>query len=144
MLATGIRLGSAITLDVESVDLERGEVWLSRVKSDRRERVFLNKEITAHMLSYIGGRTTGPLFTARPGKRVSLRHVQRRFAMWLEKADISHPVSIHSLRHTFATGLYRRTRDLYLVKEALRHRSIASTLVYAQPDEDHLRKAILC
>lgn len=38
---------------------------------------------------------------------------------------------IHSLRHTFAVRLYERTRDIRLVQIALGHRSINSTMVYA-------------
>ncbi|MEM7205984.1 MAG: tyrosine-type recombinase/integrase [Planctomycetota bacterium] len=38
-------------------------------------------------------------------------------------------VTLHSLRHRFAMRLYRCTCDLYLVKQALGHRSIMSTTV---------------
>ena len=61
---------------------------------------------------------------------------------WLKAAGIERPASPHSLRHSFARDLYRRCRDVLLVKEALRHRSIVSTLVYAQVDEERLRRAI--
>ena len=50
--------------------------------------------------------------------------------------------SPHSLRATFATHLYHHTGDIFLVKEALHHRSIASTLVYAKPSEERLRRAL--
>ena len=62
--------------------------------------------------------------------------------MWLEKAQIQRPATTHSLRHSFATALYRRTKDIFLVKEALRHRNIESTLVYARVNESRLRKAM--
>jgi integrase/recombinase XerC len=39
---------------------------------------------------------------------------------------------VHSLRHTFAVNLYRRTRDIRMVQVCLGHRSIQNTLVYAQ------------
>ena len=38
--------------------------------------------------------------------------------------------------------LYERTGDLLLVKEALRHRSIASTLVYARLNSDRVKTAL--
>jgi hypothetical protein len=38
--------------------------------------------------------------------------------------------------------IYERTGDILLVKEALRHRSIASTLVYARASEAKLRQVI--
>ncbi len=41
-----------------------------------------------------------------------------------------------------AQNLYNRTGDILLVKQALHHRSIVSTLVYARADEGRLRAAM--
>ena len=60
----------------------------------------------------------------------------------LGQVDEDAGLSTHSLRHTFATELYRRTRDLGLVQAALGHASITSTMVYARVDEERLRAAI--
>jgi site-specific recombinase XerD len=142
MLATGIRLGSAIALDVQDVDLDNGELHLATAKGDRRERVYLGRAIRAHLRRFIGQRTAGPLFVAMHGGRLSPRHVQRRFKMWVQKAGIARASSTHCLRHSLAVNLYKRTGDLLLVKAALRHKSIASTLVYARLDEGRLRRAM--
>ncbi|MBL7542385.1 MAG: tyrosine-type recombinase/integrase [Bdellovibrionaceae bacterium] len=55
------------------------------------------------------------------------------------------PKKFHSLRHTFAIQLYRKTRDLRLVQVALGHRNITNTMVYADYvyTQDELRKLIL-
>jgi len=142
MLSTGIRVGSATSLDLSGVDLARGEVQLQHAKGNRQDRVFLGKAIRAHLKRYLAGKTAGPLFTGRNGQRISTRHAHRRFRLWLKKAGITRPASPHSLRHSFATTLYRKTGDILLVKEALRHRSIASTLVYARGSEEQLRLAL--
>ena len=142
MLATGIRVGSAVALDVEDVDLDAGVLYLRQAKGDRPERVFLSRGIVEHLRRFIGGRATGPLFPARGGRAMTTRHANRRLQRWLKAAGIERPASCHSLRHAFATSMYRRCRDILLVKEALRHRSIVSTLVYAQVDEDRLRRAV--
>lgn len=73
---------------------------------------------------------------------MSARHVQRRFIGWLQRAGITRRASPHTLRHTFATNLYQKTGDILLVKDALHHRSITSTLVYARTDEARVRDAI--
>ena len=52
-------------------------------------------------------------------------------------------MSVHSLRHTFATRLYRKTGDLYLVQRALGHREITTTEVYARVSDDSLRAAVV-
>ncbi|WP_413561557.1 tyrosine-type recombinase/integrase [Bdellovibrio sp. HCB209] len=55
------------------------------------------------------------------------------------------PKKFHSLRHTFAIELYRKTKDLRLVQVALGHRNIANTMVYADYvySQQELRKLIL-
>ncbi len=142
MLATGLRLGSAIALDRDDVDLDRAEIAVRSTKGNRPDRVFLGAAIRDHLAKYMTGRGPGPLFTSKDGKRVSRRQAQRRFTQWLVKAGITRSASPHSLRHRFALALYGRTGDVLLVKEALHHRSITSTLTYARADEERLRRAL--
>ncbi len=142
LLATGIRLGSAIALDIEDVDFERGELWLRTMKNARVDRVFLGAKIRDELRTFVGARTSGPLFRSAAGARLGRRQIQRRVVGWLRAAGINHGASVHALRHTFATALYRRTSDVLLVRAALTHRSIASTMVYARVDETRLRAAV--
>ena len=142
MLATGLRLSSAIALDREDVDLERAEIDVRSTKGNRPDRVFLAAAIRDHLAQYLANRSAGPLFTSKDRKRVSCRQAQRRFAHWLQKAGITRSASPHSLRHRFALALYGWTGDVLLVMEALHHRSVASTLVYARADEERLRRAL--
>lgn len=55
------------------------------------------------------------------------------------------PKKIHSLRHTFAIRLFKKTRDLRLVQVALGHRNITNTMIYADYvySQQELRKLIL-
>jgi site-specific recombinase XerD len=142
MLATGIRVGSAVAIDVGDVDFERGEIRLKTMKGGRSEVVYLGREIAAHLRTYIGDRKAGPLFPGRGSERITTRHVQRRMGEWLKKAGIKSAASPHWLRHGFATDLLKRTGDLALVQAALCHRSITSTLVYARVDAGRVRAAL--
>jgi site-specific recombinase XerC len=142
MLGSGIRLGSALALEAGDVDLERGELQLRRTKGDVPTSVPLARSVRDHLRGYIEGRSAGPLFPGRNGTAMCARHVQRRLALWCKRAGIERHVKPHDLRHSFAITLYRRTRDLLLVQAALRHRSIASTTVYARCDEGRLREVL--
>jgi len=142
MIETGIRLGSAIALDVEDVDLDNNEIWLNSTKGDRPEKAFIPPSIHTFLFDLIAMVKSGPLFTARNGKRLSIRHIQRRFRIWQERAGIKRMASPHILRHTFASRLYQRSGDIFLVKQALKHRSITSTLIYAHADESRLKQIL--
>ncbi len=68
---------------------------------------------------------------------------QRLRQIW----DIYRPVEkkFHSLRHTFAIRLFKKTKDLRLVQVALGHRNITNTMVYADYiySQQELRRLIL-
>lgn len=55
------------------------------------------------------------------------------------------PKKFHSLRHTFAIRLFKKTKDLRLVQVALGHRNITNTMVYADYiySQQELRRLIL-
>jgi site-specific recombinase XerC len=141
MLASGIRLGSVVALRVEDVDLEGGELAIHG-KGDRRNRVLLGRRIQDHLRRFIGKRVSGTLFARRGGQALTPRHVNRRLKMWAARAGLARRVHAHQLRHAFAIRVYARCQDVLVVKEALCHRSIASTLVYARVDEGRLRRAL--
>jgi len=142
MLATGIRIGSALGLDVEDVDMERGELLLRRAKGSRVDRVFLPQSVMPALAALLKKTGSGALFRNGGGHRLTARHASRRLAKLFDQAKINRVNGTHALRHTFATGLYQRTGDVLLVQRALNHRSLDSTLTYAQPDGARLRSAM--
>ena len=142
MLGTGIRLSSALAIAVENLDLDEGTILLRATKGDRTQTVFLNPDLRVAIAAYIGERTSGPLFPGRDEGRITSRHAQRRFRAWRDRAGIASAVSPHSCRHTCAERLYLSTGDILIVREALGHASLASTLVYARAGERRLRAAM--
>lgn len=53
--------------------------------------------------------------------------------------------TLHALRHTFAINLYRKSKDILILKTALGHRALSNTMIYAdyQYKTTELRRAIL-
>jgi len=68
MLATGLRLGSAIALDVADVDLAAGELHVRVAKGARQQKTFLSPRIEPVLQEFIGDRCDGPLFATRIGR----------------------------------------------------------------------------
>ena len=110
--------------------------------------MFLNPGLGAMLAAYL--RETAPeanvgpnvpLIRSKSGKPLGGRQIQLNFARWIKLAGITRPMSVHSCRHTFATRLYQKTGDLYLVQRALGHRQITTTEIYARVSDDRLRRA---
>jgi integrase/recombinase XerC len=157
LLGTRIRLGSLVGLNVGDIDLQTGTLQI-HAKGGAQERVFLNPGLSAMLAAYLresateangGANPTAslgtfgvPLIRSKSGLRLGGRQIQLNFARWLKQVGISRPFSVHSCRHTFATRLYQKTGDLYLVQRALGHRQITTTEIYARVSDDALRKAV--
>lgn len=139
LLGTGVRLGSAIALDVEDLDYQHGEISVRRAKNDHPVSVVMSKAVAKVLRQFVGKRDSGPLFLAND-RRLSVRHAQRRISKWLAAARVAG--SAHAFRHTFAREVYAKTGDLQLTQQALTHRAIASTVIYARLDRARLRAAV--
>ena len=128
LLATGGRLSSLVGIDTEHIDLEHGRLSV-RVKGGRVQDVALSVELGQALLDHARSKP-GPVFRSVRGGRLGARQVQLRFAGWKAEAGVGRNVTVHGLRHTFGTRLYRRTRDLRRVQVALGHRSVVTTERY--------------
>jgi len=143
MLRTGLRVGSAIGLDVEDVDLDAGELRIRRLKGGGEDTVYLNDDAVALLRTWIGDRRTGPLFPARHGGRLCARMVGVRLAEWAEHAGIERHIHPHALRHSFGMAVFARTGDVLITARALCHRSVASTSIYARPSIEQVKRAVM-
>jgi len=144
LLGTGIRLASLVGLDASDIDFKEGTIVIT-AKGGRTEKVFMNAKLRQILSSHIkahGISGASPLFQTSSGKRLCARQVQYRISHWMKAAGITHPASVHTLRHTFATRLYRMTGDLRLVQRALGHRQVTTTEIYTHLCDQSLKKAI--
>jgi integrase/recombinase XerD len=141
MLRAGLRLGSAIGLDVEEINFDAGELRLRCVKGGGEEAAILPESVAGLLREHIGERTSGPVFLSAQGTRVGARQVRRRLDGWSKRLGIRglHP---HALRHAFAMRVYERTGDLLVTAAALGHRSINSTQMYARVGSREVRRAL--
>jgi integrase/recombinase XerC len=80
------------------------------------------------------------VFLGRTGRRIGVRAVQKAVTAFLREVDEEAGLSVHSLRHTFATHLLDAGADLRAVQELLGHASISTTQIYTHTSVERLKK----
>ena len=145
-LHTGIRLSELVNLDIGDINLIEKQITI-RAKGGQIVNRFLNTKVRTILHRYLKERKKvfvecQALFLSQMLSRITTRQVQRRLDQWITKAGINKRVTPHSLRHSFATGLYARTSNLLAVQQALGHASVTSTQIYSHLLDESLEEAL--
>jgi len=142
LLGAGLRIGAAVALRVEDLDLDQGIAHLRKDKGDRPAQVLLSPRVVRMLRAYLGERSEGVAFESAPGRAIDVRQARRRLAQALKAAGIARPCTPHTLRYGFGAAIYKRTGDLMITQQALGHRSIASTAMYVRAETEALRAVL--
>ena len=99
------------------------------VNADGRKAIC---EIIAWHREYFGSLDPdAPLFPSRKGKTAVKRQaIHKILQAAFIKADLNGKLATHTLRKTFAQRVYQKSDDIFLVKELLGHKNVATTQAY--------------
>jgi site-specific recombinase XerD len=147
----GLRPPEVVAMQIDDIDWRSGEIVV-RGKGARHDRLPLPSDVGEALADYIRFdriTTSRALFvTERPPHRpfkngqVLNTILKDAFARTGLKPPAPY-VGAHILRHSLATNLVRKGASLEEVGDMLRHRSRASTMIYARLDIDGLRSIAL-
>jgi site-specific recombinase XerD len=130
--ATGMRLSELRFVKISDIDVERMQVRIRRGKGKKDRYVLLSRFIKARLPEYL--ETFKPekyLFEgAVAGQEMCDRSIQNIIIEAIKKTNIRKQVSLHTLRHSFATHLLEDGVDLYTIQNLLGHSQIRTTIVY--------------
>jgi integrase/recombinase XerD len=105
------------------------------------KRSLIESELKEH-ITYSLPNKDGLLFCNKEGEKLTQAYVSRIVEQMLRLAGIRKEKNgAHMLRHTFATLLYRKRKDIVLVQEVLGHASLNTSRIYTHFDSDRLREA---
>ncbi len=146
ILNTGLRVSEAVGIDLPDVNVAEKQVTIT-AKGGETHKGFLNARTRRRLSAFLKRRKqvlaeTQALFLSNRRERLSVRQAEAAVEQWLERAGIAKKVTVHGLRHTFATHLLERTGNLRTVQEALRHRNIATTVRYTHQPSEALTEAL--
>jgi site-specific recombinase XerD len=130
--AAGLRLSEVSRLRVADIDSQRMVIRVCQGKGQKDRYVLLSPKLLVVLREY--WRVATPrdyLFPgAEPGKPVSRKTVMKAYRDGREIAGLGKKVTVHTLRHSFATHLLESGVDLRTVQLLLGHRSLSTTARY--------------
>lgn len=86
--------------------------------------------------------TLPALFLSERRQRISRRTVQAMLDRYTVQLDLPKRITVHTLRHSFATSLLKQCKDIRIVQRALGHSNIATTAIYLHLTDDELYSAM--
>ena len=132
--ATGVRVSELCAINVEDIDFEEQTIRV-KGKGDKIRTVFVDEETLKDIDEFIGNKIEGPLFIGQQGNHISPRTVQHIF-----KENAPDGITPHKIRHSYASELYRRSKNLRVVQENLGHSSIKTTEIYLHTDLEERKR----
>jgi integrase/recombinase XerD len=143
MLNAGLRSSEVLNLKVRDVDWMSGKLMVRQGKGKKDRALWLNEEDLEILRKWRERKPESPrLFTTLKGDPINARYLRALVERLAKKAGLEKRVHPHTLRHTFATDLYKSTKDLRLVQKALGHANIQTTTIYTHIIDDDLENAL--
>ena len=147
LYATGIRVSELIDLNMDSINLRMGFVTCDGSGSRARiiplgrpARAALEDYISNARLQLVRDRTEEEaLFVNQYGRRITRQGLWKILRDYGEKAELSHSLTPHTLRNSFAVHMLQNGADLKSLQELMGHDDITATQVYLSATKSRLK-----
>ncbi|WP_260986483.1 tyrosine-type recombinase/integrase [Paenibacillus xylanexedens] len=140
--SSGLRVGEVVRLQCSDLDIERQTLIVRHGKGQKDRRTLLSNLAWEIVQEYITEyRPNRWLFPGQASDRhLTERSVQKVFEEARQRAGIVKKVSIHALRHSFATHLLENGTDLRYIQELLGHTSARTTQRYTHVSMKNIQR----
>ena len=150
LLGTGIRVSECVGLDVADISFKNSCMRVVR-KGGNESTIYFGDEVADALLDYLELEREGlvqkalpeyenALFLSLKYSRLTTRAVEKLVKKYTGAANINKKITPHKLRSTYGTNLYKETGDIYLVADALGHKSVETTRQHYAAIEDDRRR----
>ena len=142
--SAGLRIGEVVRLKANDIDSKRKLIHIRQAKGKKDRYTLLSDVVLEKLREYYRVyRPSEYLFGGAEGHgHLSERSIQNVFRRALKKVGIRKPVTVHCLRHSFATHLLENGTDLRYIQEILGHASTRTTEIYTHVSKKSLGKII--
>jgi type 1 fimbriae regulatory protein FimB len=150
----GMRASEVCRLEMKDVDLKNCEITIRRLKGSLKttqpladlqgQPLLSEKRVLRSWMEERGNHPSRYVFTSQKSGQVHRSQFYRVFSDAAERAglpkDKRHP---HCLKHALGYSLVEANVNLAVIKQALGHKSIASTAVYTNPTDESTGRAVV-
>jgi integrase/recombinase XerD len=157
LFKTGMRVGELTSLDVDDVDLDKGEVTLKLKKKRSNRALFLDNEAIAVLQRWLAARKNRKgaegqaLFLSKIGTRITKRSIEELIEKHAERVGLHNPgadrleerFTPHCCRHWFVTHLLRAGMSRDFVKELRGDTRGEAIDIYNHIDKKELKESYL-
>lgn len=137
ILTTGIRTTELLNIKNKNIDLEKKMIFLDFTKTHHTRFIYLVDDIIP-LVSQVKNSNTY-LFNDENDHQLS-DNALRLFFKHLKRDVGVEVLSPHKLRHFYATNVYKKSLDIYLVSNLLGHTNIKTTQIYLDINEHENQK----
>lgn len=140
MMSTGMRVGEIAALNISDLDLQQKRVNIYGEKTSQYRTGMLSTKAVKALKAYLDSRGDNmePLFIVdrKPYSRISNTAIERIAKEIAERAGIKRiRATVHVYRKTFASIMYRKTKNILFVSKLLGHASTEITVNYYLVDD---------
>ena len=129
--SAGLRLSELINVKISEIDSNRMQIRIEQAKGKKDRYTLLAVKLLAILREYfVLYKPKEWLFEGADGRQYSVRSIQSIMKDATKKAGIKKKVSVHTLRHSFATHLLENGTDLRYIQALLGHSSSKTTEIY--------------
>ncbi|VAW45666.1 Tyrosine recombinase XerD [hydrothermal vent metagenome] len=137
----GLRLGELLNLKTGDIDSETMKIHVRQAKGKKDRYIMLSENVLTMLRAYYEKyKPQDFLIEGRKGGKYSPTSVQSVFKTALKKSGIKKAVTVHSLRHSFATHLLDEGTDIRYIQELLGHKRLETTQIYTHVSSHSINK----
>ena len=141
MYSGGLRIGEALNLKVTDIDSKRMLIHIKQAKGKKDRYTLLSLNFLILLRAYYKSyQPKKYLFEGQNGNQYTNSSAQAILKKALKKSNIKKDITLHSLRHSFATHLLENGTDIRYIQELLGHSSPKTTMIYTHVTESSLKK----
>ncbi len=147
---TGLRASEVVSLKVSDIDSQRMTLRVEQGKGSKDRYAMLSPILLERLrVWWRVARAQGKMLDGgwlfpglNPVEPLTTRQLNRAIHMAADAATIDKRVSMHTLRHSFATHLLEQKVDIRVIQVLLGHKKLETTAMYAQVATDVLREVV--